>query len=57
MNLNPEKKMVLEWKGDYKLEARTEKGISVKYYATIEFGGEETELITNGKCFGKFSSL
>ena len=44
MNLNPEKKMVLEWKGDYKLEARNEKGISVKYDATIEHGGEETAL-------------
>ena len=44
MNLNPEKKIVLEWKGDYKLEAQNEKGISVKYDATIEHGGEETAL-------------
>jgi len=44
MILNPEKKMVLEWKGDYKLEAQNEKGISVKYDATIEHGGEETAL-------------
>ena len=44
MNLNTEKKMVLEWKGDYKLEAQNEKGLSVKYDATIEHGGEETAL-------------
>ena len=44
MNLNPEKKIVLEWKGDYKLEAQNEKGISVKFDATIEHGGEETAL-------------
>ena len=44
MKPNLEKKIVLEWKGDYKLEARNEKGISVKYDATIEHGGEETAL-------------
>lgn len=44
MTANPEKKMVLEWKGDYKLEAQNEKGITVKYDATIEHGGEETAL-------------
>ena len=44
MNLKTEKKMVLEWRGDYKLEAQNEKGLSVKYDATIEHGGEETAL-------------
>jgi len=44
MNLKTQKKMVLEWKGDYKLEARNEKGLSVKYDATLEHGGEETAL-------------
>ena len=42
--MNPEKKIILEWKGRYKLEARNNKGLSVKYDATIEHGGEETAL-------------
>ena len=44
MTSNPEKKIILEWKGNYKLEARNNKGLSVKYDATIEHGGEETAL-------------
>ena len=44
MTSNPEKKIILEWKGNYKLEARNNKGLSVKYDATIEQGGEETAL-------------
>jgi len=44
MILNPEKKMVLEWKGDYKLEARNEKGLSVKFDAPLTHGGGETAL-------------
>ena len=38
------KKMVIDWKTNYQLEARNEKGISVKFDAPIEHGGEETAL-------------
>ena len=38
------KKMVLNWKINYQLEARNEKGISVKFDAPIDHGGEETAL-------------
>ena len=44
MNSNPEKKIFLEWKSKYKLEAKNEKGLSVKFDATMEHGGEETAL-------------
>jgi putative redox protein len=38
------KKMILEWKGNYRLEARNEKGLSVSFDAPILHGGEETAL-------------
>ena len=38
------KKMVLKWKTNYQLEASNEKGLSVKFDATINHGGEETAL-------------
>ena len=38
------KKMVLKWKKNFQLEARNEKGLSVKFDAPIEHGGEETAL-------------
>jgi putative redox protein len=38
------KKMVLEWKGNYRFEARNEKGLSVRFDAPIPHGGEETAL-------------
>ena len=38
------KKMVIEWKTNYQLEARNEKGLSVKFDAPITHGGEETAL-------------
>jgi putative redox protein len=36
--------MRLEWKTNYQLEARNEKGISVKFDAPLTHGGEETAL-------------
>ena len=36
--------MILEWKTNYQLEARNEKGLSVKFDAPITHGGEETAL-------------
>jgi putative redox protein len=39
-----EKKMILDWKTNYQLEARNEKGISVKFDAPVSHGGEETAL-------------
>ena len=36
--------MVLDWKTNYQLEARNEKGLSVKFDAPIAHGGEETAL-------------
>ena len=42
--MHSEKKMVLEWKSNYQLEARNEKGLSVKFDAPITHGGEETAL-------------
>jgi putative redox protein len=44
MDTHTEKKIILEWKGNYKLEARNKKGLSVKYDARIEHGGDETAL-------------
>jgi putative redox protein len=44
MTPNLKKKIILEWKDNYKLEARNNKGLSVKYDATLEYGGEETAL-------------
>ena len=42
--MNSVKKMVLKWKTNYQLEASNEKGLSVKFDAPIEHGGEETAL-------------
>ena len=42
--MHSEKKMILEWKNNYRLEARNEKGLSVKFDAPIAYGGEETAL-------------
>ena len=42
--MHSEKKMILEWKTNYQLEARNEKGLSVKFDAPITHGGEETAL-------------
>ena len=39
-----EKKMVLNWEGNYRFEARNEKGLAVKFDAPIAHGGEETAL-------------
>ena len=38
------KKMILERKSNYRLEAKNEKGLSVKFDAPIKHGGEETAL-------------
>lgn len=42
--MNSIKKMVLDWKANYQLEARNEKGLSVKFDAPIAHGGDETAL-------------
>ena len=42
--MNSVKKMVVEWKGNLRLEAKNEKGLSVKFDAPIAHGGEETAL-------------
>jgi len=38
------KKMVVEWKGNLRVEGRNEKGLSVRFDAPKEHGGEETAL-------------
>ena len=38
------KKMVVEWKGNLRLTAKNEKGLSVDFDAPIPHGGEETAL-------------
>ena len=38
------KKMVLDWKGNYRFIAKNEKGLSVNFDAPIPNGGEETAL-------------
>ncbi|MEJ5327781.1 MAG: OsmC family protein [Candidatus Bathyarchaeia archaeon] len=38
------KHMVLEWHGNYRLEAKNEKGLAVKFDAPKVYGGEETAL-------------
>jgi uncharacterized OsmC-like protein len=43
-----EKKMTLDCETNYQLEARNEKGISVKFDAPISHGGEETALSPMG---------
>jgi putative redox protein len=37
-------KMVVEWKGNLRLTARNEKGLTVNFDAPVEHGGEETAL-------------
>lgn len=39
-----EKKMTVEWKANFRLEARNEKGLSVNFDAPVSHGGEETAL-------------
>jgi putative redox protein len=38
------KKMVVEWKGNLRLTAKNEKGLTVNFDAPKEHGGEETAL-------------
>lgn len=38
------KKMTLEWKGNYRLEAKNEKALSVTFDAPLSHGGEEKAL-------------
>jgi putative redox protein len=38
------KKIVMDWQGNYRLVAKNEKGITVKFDAPISFGGEESAL-------------
>ena len=38
------KKMVIDWKGNYRLVAKNEKGLTVNFDAPIPFGGEESAL-------------
>lgn len=44
-NMPEAKKIVLDWKGSSRLEARNEKGVSVSFDASKEYGGEETALL------------
>ena len=39
-----EKKMTIEWKTNFQLEARNEKGLSVRFDAPLSHRGEETAL-------------
>ena len=39
------KKMVIDWKGNYRFVAKNEKGLSVNFDAPIFFGGEESALL------------
>ena len=36
------KKIVLNWKGNFRFEAKTEKGLLVSFDAPTEYGGEDT---------------
>jgi len=38
------KKMIVEWKGNLRLQAKNEKGLTVNFDAPKEHGGEETAL-------------
>ncbi len=38
------KKMVIDWKGNYRLVAKNEKGLTVNFDAPTHFGGEESAL-------------
>ena len=44
MKMSSSKKMVLFWKGNYRLVAENEKGLTVSFDAPIPHGGEETAL-------------
>jgi len=37
-------KMIIEWKGKYRLVAKNEKGLTTKFDAPLLFGGEEYAL-------------
>jgi len=36
------KRIVLDWKGNFRFEAKTQKGLSVLFDAPAEYGGEDT---------------
>ena len=36
------KKIVLKWKGNFRFEAKTEKGLSINFDAPLKYGGEDT---------------
>ena len=36
------RKMVLNWKGNFRFEAKNEKGLSVNFDAPLKYGGEDT---------------
>jgi uncharacterized OsmC-like protein len=38
------KKMVIDWKSNYRFVAKNEKGLTVNFDAPIHFGGEESSL-------------
>jgi putative redox protein len=38
------KKIVIDWKGNYRFTAKNEKGLTVNFDAPIHFGGEESAL-------------
>ncbi|MCW4007638.1 MAG: OsmC family protein [Candidatus Bathyarchaeota archaeon] len=38
------KRMIVEWHGNYRLEAKNERGLAVKFDAPKAYGGEETAL-------------
>jgi hypothetical protein len=46
--------MILEWKSNYQLEARNEKGLLVKFDSPIDNSGEETALspMARAHCVG-----
>jgi putative redox protein len=42
--MSPAKKIILDWEKNYRLVAKNEKGLSVRFDASPDFGGEETAL-------------
>lgn len=36
------KRIVLNWKGNFRFEAKNEKGLSINFDAPLKYGGEET---------------
>ena len=38
------KKIVLNWKGNFRFEAKNQQGLSVSFDASLKYGGEETAL-------------